>query len=183
MAKCGKDYLIDIQILDKSNLKYTEEFYCGNDSIDDYFRSQAEKDQTAVTYLFIDKDEDALIACVTLACSAIFNAAGDFSTIFSAIEIKYFALNEKYQHIPYDEDKKRPTLADYILDYMLYKIGEISHNQVGASKIVLYSVKKAINFYKRHAFKEFGDSMYGDKGYYVDGCQPMYFNLNESLIY
>jgi len=25
---------------------------------------------------------------------------------------------------------------------------------------------------------EFGDTMYGDKGTFVDGCVPMYFDLN-----
>lgn len=49
---------------------------------------------------------------------------------------------------------------------------------IGAAKIVLYAVPQAISFYKRHGFKEFGDTMYGDEGYYVEGCKPMYLDLN-----
>ena len=61
---------------------------------------------------------------------------------------------------------------------MLYYMEEISHTQIGASKIVLYAVPKAIRFYKRHGFKDFGDTMYGDEGYYVEGCKPMFFDMN-----
>lgn len=54
----------------------------------------------------------------------------------------------------------------------------LSHERIGAEKVVLYAVPTAINFYKRCRFKEFEDSMFGDEGTFLDGCVPMYFDLN-----
>lgn len=179
--KYGEQYSVSIQILTEENQKYVEGFSCGNPSIDSYFREEAVNDRTSVTYLFLNNDDDQLIACVTIACSAIFTdneIEKQFSTILSAMEIKYLATNEQYQHIPYTPAQKSPSLSDCLFDYMLYHMEEISHTQIGASKIVLYAVPQAISFYKRHGFKEFGDAMYGDEGYYVEGCQPMFFDMN-----
>lgn len=181
MSKCGQDIEIEIKVLNEESKKYAETFKCGNASIDYYFNSEAVNDSTSVTYLYIDKANDKLVACVTLACSAIFTAEESeeqFSTILSAMEIKYLATNEEYQHMPYYVDKRRPSLSDLMFDYMISYMAEISHKVIGAAKIVLYAVPQAVSFYKRHGFKEFGDTMYGDEGYYVEGCKPMYLDLN-----
>ena len=179
--KYGEEYSIDLQILTKENSRYVDDFHCGNLSIDSYFREEASADRTSVTYLFIDTDADRLMACVTIACSAIFTDNSpnpQFSTILSAMEVKYLATDERYQHIPYFKDAPSPSLSDCMFDYMLSQMETISHTKIGASKIVLYAVPEAIRFYKRHGFVEFGDTMYGDEGYYLEGCEPMYFNLN-----
>lgn len=179
--KYGSEYSIEIQLLCKENSRYVSEFHCGNSSIDSYFQKEASEDCTSVTYLFIDTDQDCLIACVTIACSAIFTdqtPMPQFSTILSAMEVKYLATNEQYQHIPYTSDSKSPSLSDCLFDYMISLMEEISHTKIGASKIVLYAVPGAINFYRRHGFKSFGDTMYGDEGYYLEGCEPMYFDMN-----
>ena len=179
--KYGEQYSVDIQILTEENQKYVEGFSCGNPSIDTYFRMKAVSDRTSVTYLFIDTDEDKLIACVTIACSAIFtdnDQEDQFSTLLSAMEVKYLATDERYQHIPYTAESKNPSLSDCLFDYMLDHLEDISHTQIGASKIVLYAVQKAVGFYKRHGFKEFGDTMYGDQGMNVFGCKPMFFDMN-----
>ena len=175
--KYGEQYSVDIQILTKENQKYVEGFSCGNPYIDAYFRMEAVCDRTSVTYLFLDTDDDRLIACVTIACSAIFTDNENeeqFSTILSAMEVK----DERYQHIPYTATSESPSLSDCLFDYMIAYMDEISHTQIGASKIVLYAVPQAIHFYERHGFKEFGDTMYGDEGYYVEGCKPMFFDMN-----
>lgn len=181
MNKCGQDIEIEIRVLNEESKKYAENFRCGNLSIDYYFNNEAVNDSTSVTYLYIDKAEDKLVACVTLACSAIFTAEESeeqFSTILSAMEIKYLATNEEYQHMPYYPEKSRPTLSDLMFDYIISYMSEISQQVIGAAKIVLYAVPQAVSFYKRHGFKEFGDTMYGDEGYYVEGCKPMYLDLN-----
>lgn len=133
-----------------------------------------------MTYLFINTEDNSIIACITIACSVIFTDTDEkdvFSTILSAMEIKYFAVDDAYKHMPYEKDGSL-TLSYYIFSYMLEYMRELSHNKIGASKIVLYSVPQAINFYKKCNFKEFGDTMYGDEGYYVEGCMPMYYDLN-----
>ena len=181
MSKCGQDIEISIRVLDENTKKYAEDFKCGNENIDYYFNKEAVDDTTSVTYLYIDNATDKLVACITLACSAIFTAEEteeQFSTILSAMEIKYLATNEEYQHMPYYSNKSRPSLSDLMFDYMISYMSEISHEVIGAAKIVLYAVPQAVSFYKRHGFKEFGDTMYGDEGYYVEGCKPMYLDLN-----
>ena len=183
MEKYGQDYSIDVVILSSENKKYVKNFSCGNPTIDDYFKKDSFKDNTSVTYMFIDKDADTIIACVTVACSAIFTddeGKWQFSTLLSAMEVKYLAVSEEYQHIPYERGTKRPSLSDYMFDYMIDHLWEISHDQIGAAKIVLYSVPQAISFYKRHGFKLFGETMYGDSGYFVEGCEPMYYDLNQN---
>lgn len=179
--KYGEDYSVSLRILTEDNIKYVSDFRCGNFAIDSYFRSKASSDRTSVTYLFIDDDADSLMACVTISCSAIFTDREtdyQFSTLLSAMEVKYLATAEKYQHIPYSSDEDAPSLSDVMFDYMISQMQEISHTKIGASKIVLYSVPTAVSFYKRHGFKEFGDTMYGDEGDYLEGCKPMYFDMN-----
>ena len=175
----GKDYPISVQVLDESNRRYVEDFFCDNSAIDNYFRRLAVDDKQAVTYIFIDEMNDAIIACVTLACSAIFlkEAKKQFSTIVSAMEIQYFAVDEEYKHIKYEEGSSF-TLSYYILVYMLDLMKELSHTSIGAAKIILYSVPEAINFYKKCRFSEFGEGMLGDKGEFVEGCLPMYLDIN-----
>lgn len=175
----GSEISVSIVLLKSENRHYTGNFYCDNNEIDKYFREIAPYDETAVTYLFIDTEEDSPIACVTLACSAIFTTETEnqFSTLQSAMEILYFAVDENYKHIPYVKGSPL-TLSHYILSYMLDRMREYSHTVIGASKVVLYSVPSAVRFYSRCDFKAFGDAMYGDKGYFVNGCVPMYFDLN-----
>lgn len=180
MKTYGEQISIEMKILSFKNRKYIKKFFCGNTSIDDYYRNNAINDNSSVTYLFTNTLDNSIIACVTIACSAIFTDTDEedvFSTILSAMEIKYFAVDEAYKHIPYVKGSSL-TLSHYIFSYMLEYMKEISHNNIGASKIVLYSVPQAINFYKRCKFKEFGNTMYGDEGYYVEGCLPMYYDLN-----
>lgn len=175
----GSEISVRIELLKPENKHYAENFYCDNKAIDNYFRITAPYDETAVTYMFIDTEADSPIACVTLACSAIFTTETEeqFSTIQSAMEILYFAVDESYKHIPYIKGSPL-TLSHYILSYMLDTMREYSHTVIGASKVVLYSVPTAVRFYQRCDFKEFGETMYGDKGYFVTECIPMYFDLN-----
>lgn len=179
--KYGRDYSVSLQVLTAENSQYVSDFHCGNTSIDLYFQEEAPTDRTSVTYLFVDEEDDSLMACVTISCSAIFTdreSDYQFSTLLSAMEVKYLATAEKYQHIPYSPEDGAPSLSDIMFDYMLSQMEEISHTKIGASKIVLYSVPTAVSFYKRHGFKEFGDTMYGDEGDYLEGCKPMYFDMN-----
>lgn len=181
MAKYGIDYSFKVKMLNSRTRKYVKGFHCGNVAIDYYFRNQAAADLTSVTYMFIDADTDLLMTCATIACSAIFTDGDDQpqpSTLLSAMEIKYLATDEHYQHIPYTNRSRTPSLSDVILDYMMTTMYKMSHSKIGASKIVLYSVPRAVAFYSRHGFKSFGDKMYGDKGDFLDGCQPMYFDMN-----
>ena len=156
MVEYGQQCSIKVKVLSVKEQKYLQNFSCGNQSIDKYFRKKAIEDETAVTYLYIDKEEDVLIACVTLSCSAIYTDEEDVrSTVLSAMEIKYLAVDKRYQHLPYTPESGSPSLSDMIFRHMLLRMYNMSHRYIGASKIVLYSVKRAISFYERHGFRQF----------------------------
>ena len=115
---------------------------------------------------------------LTIACSAIFlSKKQQFSTLMSAIEVVYFAVDIDYQGMRYRPGDER-SLSHYLFSYLIEMIRGISRDHVGAAKIVLYSVPEAYNFYRRLGFCTFGSSMYGDRGTFVRGCEPMYFDLN-----
>lgn len=177
MVQYGKDIEVSLEMLEERQPLHMD-FSCGNEQIDQYLHNRATEDNTGVTYLYVDKKASRVIAFCTLTCSAIFTATVEekYSSLIPAIEINFFATDENYQHLPYD-DTEGGSLSDYILDDMIVRIQEIAEKQVGASAIVLYSVPEAITFYERHGFASFGDFMFGDEGYFVDGCEPMYMML------
>lgn len=76
------------------------------------------------------------------------------------------------------EQNSKDTLAQFILGHIINEISKISQNIIGSSKIILYSVPNAVNFYKKLFFNEFGNMWQGDEAPYLDGCVPLFFNLN-----
>ncbi len=174
----GQEIPVRIEVLTHANERMTRYFFCGNPAIDEYFRCFAADDATSVTYLVIDENNQKLLAALTIACSAIFlSKKQQFSTLMSAIEVVYFAVDVDYQGLRYrpGDDK---SLSHYLFSYLIEMIRGISRDHVGAAKIVLYSVPEAFNFYRRLGFSTFGSTMYGDRGTFVKDCVPMYFDLN-----
>ena len=182
----GIEIPVTMETLTAENAHLLRGFSCGNAAIDQYFVREAASDATNVTYLFVDSDKSRLISCMTIACSAIFYSSGSeddlrpsekFSSLTPAMEIVFFAVDEEYQHIPYTK-RSGFSLSQILFSYMIDRMRDISHTVIGAKAVVLYSVPEAVHFYERCSFKEFGDSMYGDVGYFVEGCIPMYYHLN-----
>ena len=174
----GQEIPVRIEVLTHANERMTRYFFCGNPAIDEYFRCFAADDATAVTYLVIDENNQKLLAALTIACSAIFlSKKQQFSTLMSAIEVVYFAVDVDYQGLRYRPGDDR-SLSHYLFSYLIEMIRGISRDHVGAAKIVLYSVPEAFNFYRRLGFSTFGSTMYGDRGTFVKDCVPMYFDMN-----
>lgn len=177
-VKYGQQLPVRVEVLTEQNSHLTRKFFCGNPSIDTYFRCDALDDATAVTYLIVEELNEKLLAALTISCSAIFlSKKQQFSTLMSAIEVVYFAVDVDYQGLPYRPDDER-SLSHYLFSYLIEMIRSISRSHVGAAKIVLYSVPEARNFYTRLGFKLFDRNMYGDRGTFVSDCKPMYFDLN-----
>ena len=179
MAKVeyGQQIPVRIEQLSEANNGLAWYFFCGNDTIDRFFQEEALNDPTTVTYLVIDDSRNKLLAALTIACSAIFHSKKrQLSTLLSAIEVVYFAVDLQYQGLPYRPGDDR-SLSHYLFSYLIEMIRGISRNHVGAAKIVLYSVPEAANFYRRLGFTPFESSIYGDLGTFVKGCVPMYFDL------
>lgn len=169
---------VRIEVMTEKHLRYTHYFFCGNSNIDLYFQQEAADDPAVVTYLVIDEENDKLIAALSIACSAIFLAKKrQFSTLLSAIEVVYYAVDIHYQGLPYRPEDDR-SLSHYIFSYLIEMMRDLSQTTVGAAKIVLYSVPDARTFYERLGFYRFDTAMYGDRGTFVRDCIPMYFDLN-----
>lgn len=174
----GQQIPVRIEVLSEKNCRMTRHFFCGNPAIDNFFQVEAVDDPTTVTYLVIDELNEKLLAAMTIACSAIFlSKKQQFSTLMSAIEVVYFAVDVDYQGLRYRPEDQR-SLSHYLFSYLIEMIRGISRDHVGAAKIVLYSVPEAWTFYRRLGFIPFHSAMYGDRGTFVKDCVPMYFDLN-----
>lgn len=176
----GKDIKIRKELLTDKTEHYTKGFICENDAVDHFIKYIATNDDSTVTYLYIDTEEDMLVAFVTIVCSAVFLTLSEDeqeSTIIPSVEIKYFAVNNPYKHMRYEKNSPYTLSHEILIDSILH-IRNISHTTIGAKQIILYSVPRAINFYTRCRFEEFREDMYGDLGYFVDGCTPMYLEIN-----
>ena len=177
-AEYGQQIPVRVEVLSHANERLTPYFFCGNPAIDEYFRNFAADDATAVTYLIIDENNQKLLAALTIACSAIFlSKKQQFSTLMSAIEVVYFAVDVDYQGMRYRPGDER-SLSHYLFSYLIEMMRSLSRDHVGAAKIVLDSVPEAWHFYKRLGFIPFAGGMYGDRGTFVKDCVPMFFDLN-----
>ena len=154
-------------------------FRCGQDVIDKYFEEKLLTDDDAVSYCFwSDSNKQDLVGIASLSCSGIIIKSHDRFNITPAIEVKIFAVDEKYQHQLFpDDDSGEQNWSDYCLYYLIEKIYEIAENVCGASHIVLYSVPEAVSFYRRHKFQKFVGDMAGASNFFVDECIPMFLNL------
>mgnify|MGYP004545229193 CR=1 FL=1 len=179
MFKYGKDIEYRMELLDENNSYLINNFNCGNEEISDFLNKKALSSEYLKTYIFISENE--VIAFVTLACSGIRHSYQGTKAMLSAIEIKYFAMSEKYHSVLYDEisydENKNYTLSDQILSDVLRFCHKIKEEILGAQYIVLYSVPKALHFYKANFFQEFDEFMEEENLRYLDGCIPMYMEL------
>lgn len=180
---------IEIDVLDLNEItpEMLNDFKCGNQSLDDFLHEEAYTD-SAKTYLFVDINQNTVIAFASIACSAIMFAienddhdilfASERYSLSPAIEIKYFAMDKKYRHLCYsDAPKSKITLSCNLFRYVVSHIQDIANEHVGAEYIVLYSVPEAQSFYARNMFNRFDQEMYGNSDPYLQGCIPMYMEI------
>ncbi len=168
---------IGFQKLNYKTKKYVENFRSGNQSIDNYFQRSAIDDSDTVTYIFIDEKKDKTIACVSLSCSKI-DMQGINGIKFSrpAFEIKYFATNEEYHSLPYKEGDTCTLSEKVMMTFITYLFGTC-RPKIGASFVILYSVKRAVHFYQKCNFDNFETYMLRSEDDYTADCVPMYMNL------
>lgn len=113
----GNQIAIELPVkVGKENNAYIQSFNCGNEVMNEYLKYQAEDDAQAVTFILIDQTARAIIGYYSLSCSGfIVESMGHF-TIYPAVEIKMFAIDERYQHLPYSAEKEDGTFSDCIFD-------------------------------------------------------------------
>lgn len=160
----------------KLSFKHREiigKYDCGNESLNNYLKNEALYDYDSVTYIVSNNNECMLY--FSLSCGALYiNSSGKYHSV-PAVEIKKFATDCNYQH--YYTDGLIDSFSKTFLDYLIYNIILNFTNDIyGASRIILYSTPKAVNFYKRSGFINFHDSFLTDDSTYLDGCIPLIFN-------
>lgn len=176
----GKNLDLKFESLGENNIAKIKSFHSGNDVLDKYFKQEAIKDTTSKTFLILDTLDniEEIVGLYTLCCSGYIIESHDKYYIYPAVEIKYFAMNDKYQDILFSNEQD-DCLSGCILSVIIGYIMNFTENYCGANKIILYSVPNAVNFYKRSGFKPFENYMLKSNERYLEDCTPMYFDLNE----
>lgn len=189
----GKDVNYRTVILDEENINSTNLFDCGNSAINSFLKFNAlesSDNNEAKTYIFLNELENKVIGFFSLRCSAIYcdisvskednksNTDGGRTINFPAIEIDYFAIDIEYQGLKYDEidDDELFTLSDALFGDILGICLEVS-KIIAFKFLILYSVPNAINFYKKHNFKEFYIFMNRINNMHVEDCMPMFLEI------
>lgn len=179
----GLDYAISFRKIDPSDAKILNEFECENPAISDFIRNQSLKSCRDVSYLFIDNENRIVIAFCAICCTGISTTECDelnqpYISSIPAVEIDFFAVDERYRNLPLDKDSGRyETLSNALFLYMVDYIKQIASSVIGATHICLYSVPKAKNFYKRCDFVEYDRHMNKDEKPFVEGCIPMFYKI------
>lgn len=178
----GKDIEYNVKLYNEKYRKFIDKFDCTNNSINKYLKEKAYDDMLygrTVTRLIFNKQNDRIIGFYTLITSALVVGTGITDNHFySAIEIKFFAIDKEYQHIRYDENDDN-ILSDYLLSEVIDDINEITLKNCGAEFVILYSVPRAIHFYKDYGFKLFNDFIRPNTDNYLGDCQGMFMNLSD----
>lgn len=173
----GKDINNEPILLTKDYITLVQKFNCGNEVINNYLKNNAYNDSKATTFIVLDTKLNEIICYYSLNCSGFVIDNGNNFTIYPAVEIKMFAIDEKYQHMPYSESIEDGNLSDMLFSEVIGFIYSFTDNFCGADKVILYSVPEAESFYIRNGFKRFESFMLQSTSLFLDGCIPMYLNL------
>ena len=157
----GTDIRIGVEKLTVSHLPLLESFTCGNEVIDDFFKTQAADSIREVTYLFIYLNHNRIAAAASLSCSSIpLTSFGSYVESVPAVEITYFAVDTRYQKLHMEPDPAAGYFSDSILSHIIGMIYDFTEKFCGASHVLLYSTAAACHFYERNQFREINEDYY-----------------------
>ena len=148
-------------------------FSCGSAELDRKL-SEIRYDDDITGYAFIDNEARRIIGYCAFSTSGLTLSNGRERITYPAVEIKYFAIDEAYQHRQYSEEM---NFSDYIFSKVIAHLYDINDNVIAIKYVLLYSVPAAVNFYKRNFFQEFAPYMENDNYRYITGCVPLYYPL------
>lgn len=175
---------ISFSEIHEGNKLILSNFHSGNDSIDSYFKGKCEAitDTSAKSFVVTNDNTQngmpSVIGVYSLCCSGYVIDSHNYFYIHPAVEIKYFAINEYYQDIQYSENTEEGCLSSNILATIIGRIISFTDSYCGANKVILYSVPEAEFFYQRMGFHLFANYMLKNNERYLEGCIPMYLDLN-----
>lgn len=167
---------IKIEPLTNLNINLVEGFSCGEIFFDEYLIEDSLY-EIPKTYLIIC--DNNLLGYFSITATGLLHSEyenGELKQIYNkpAIEINYFAIDVNYQHKIISTENKL-YYSNLIFYNILYFINNI--DILGFEFIVLYSVPSAINFYKKHGFKEFESYMSANDKQYLQGCTPLFIKI------
>ena len=181
----GVEYSIRLKKVERGDMDILSGFKCEKPAIRQFIQRGCLTSNENVSYIFVDEENNTIIGFCSIRCSGIMTLKYDeedneYMTSLPSVEITYFAIDERYRSLRFDEDSNRyQTLSQMLFYRMLGIISEISVNNVGATHICLYSVPEAENFYKRCQFEPFKEYMKRDEKPYIKNCIPMFVVLKK----
>lgn len=149
-------------------------FTCGNTEFDEEIRKAILKLDT-VTYKVLDTSNENIVGIYSLSCTGLVVNSAKSYEIYSAVEIKYFAVSTEYQDTKVIESQG--CVGSELLYYVLAYISQFTEMYCGARYIILYSVPSARNFYVNCGFKNFATLMCRNNARYLQGCYPMFVDI------
>ena len=166
----GKNVKLSVsKLLAEEDKVIVQSFDCGNEVINSYLKEYAYQDPQSATFVIYDLEKNFVVSYYSLSCSGFVLNLNSHITIYPAVEIKMFAVDDNYKHVLFSPDDKF-TLSDYIFSNVIAKIYDFTEKTCGADKIILYAVPQAENFYIKNGFTRFQDFMLQSESKFLDGC-------------
>ena len=191
----------DIEVFHTSYQDLFYSFHAGDgyENFNDFLRKEAETclhTGQGVTYLLINcaNDEGDLIGYFTITSTAIpyedrqrnydspeevpeGEAEFDIKLCgIPALEIKMFAINQKYQDVFYKFEDEELPVAVWILKLIIAKAVELSEQCIGFKAVFLHAIEEAESFYLKNGFRRIEYNM--EPRHSVDSeFQAMYLPL------
>lgn len=147
--------------------------------MDNFFRYSAVESVLDSAYAFIDYERDAIAAAASIACSSlqIMDNENYYDSV-PAVEIKYFAVDERYQRLRFSADREEGYFSDAVLSALIGFIYKFTDDYCAATHILLYSTPDAVHVYERNGFVKLSESgIMVRHNRFLEGCAPMMLTL------
>lgn len=175
---------ISFEPLTDDNYHLVEGFSCGNAYFNEFLFYDAMYETSSKIYLIV-YDNDTLLGFFGLSATGIttIRESEHVKETFNrpAIEITYFAINNEFKHMWYNEKAKKDGNKVYLSNIIFSKLVRFIQQDVrdilGFEFIILYSVPEAVKFYRKHEFQNFDEYMIPGNKQYLSNCTPMVFTL------
>ncbi len=152
------------------------DFRTSNKAISHFIKTEAfSNEQTGQTRttLYFDQVNNQLMAFSSIRCSALRVETSGRISIYPAIEIVILCVDDRYI---------RKGIGEAVLSYVLRSVNKMRES-VGIQLVTLFSVKDAVNFYKRKFnFHELSQGMQVLYAPSYGTCVPMYLVLPANII-
>lgn len=164
--------------LTSENTSLLDNFSCGNSELDRVFKNECANDFSSVTKLIINNRNADVICVYSLNCASMILENHKKHYPAPAVEIKYFAINEKYQDIK-SLDIDEGCLSSVILYDLMAQIFTFTDEICGANFVFLYSTPMGEKFYRKCGFVDFPIDVWQNDSRYLEGCVPLCFKLRQ----